>query len=403
MAGGPELAVVAPLPGLSVPAHAVWLVAWRDSAPTNSSRSAVPGTLSAFSARREAAWRASACSLMGSAAATAVVLSTAGASATESTSVVPSTALSAPLGTFSAWLWALTGEVALFSAVETCALSSSVVLNRSVRLDERVHTTAVGVIVLGSHRALLFRGQELPVTVTEKARGLGVRNVPQFGHVRRGSNLKESAHLGNRGLKRLRLRSRFFLGIGHRGRVRLCRRYWTWFRLRNIRCSWFLLRNGGFLFFKRCGSFFGLGATDCDDSLVFLDVFKGVFCFHFDVVGFGFGSLSFNGFVGLNGNGFGAFCVLFLNGLVEAARFLFLWRTRFDELSGTLIDRKESSEASLRSLDPSVSLKLLLGLSNSKLNTHRDLLLLSRRQATEGAGYNTHIGKSVSTQQDLGL
>jgi hypothetical protein len=88
------------------------------------------------------------------------------------------------------------------------------------------------------------------------------------------------------------------------------------------------------LFFKRCGSFFGLGATDCDDSLVFLDVFEGVFCFHFDVgvhfdVGSGFGSLFLNGFVGLNGNGFGAFGVLGLGG--EAARFFFCWRTRLDD------------------------------------------------------------------------
>jgi hypothetical protein len=128
------------------------------------------------------------------------------------------------------------------------------------------------------------------------------------------------------------------------------------------------------LFFKRCGSFFGLGATDCDDSLVFLDVFEGVFCFHFDV-GSGFGSLFFNGFVGLNGNSFGAFGVLCLDGFGKAARFFF-WRTRLDELSGTLMDRKESSKASPRSLDPSVSLKLLFGLSNSKLSTHRDLLLL---------------------------
>jgi hypothetical protein len=44
--------------------------------------------------------------------------------------------------------------------------------------------------------------------------------------------------------------------------------------------------------------------------------------------------LFFNSFVGLNGNGFGALGVLFLNGLVEAARFFFFWRTRLDELSG---------------------------------------------------------------------
>jgi hypothetical protein len=46
--------------------------------------------------------------------------------------------------------------------------------------------------------------------------------------------LEESAHLGNRGLKWLRFPSRFFLGIGHRGRIWLCRCYWAWFRLRNI-------------------------------------------------------------------------------------------------------------------------------------------------------------------------
>jgi hypothetical protein len=96
------------------------------------------GALSAFGARRETAWRASAGSLMGPAAATAVVLTTAGATAAESTSVVPSTALSAALGTFSARLGALTGEVALFSAVITRAWVSSAVLNRPIRLDERV-------------------------------------------------------------------------------------------------------------------------------------------------------------------------------------------------------------------------------------------------------------------------
>jgi hypothetical protein len=70
--------------------------------------------------------------------------------------------------------------------------------------------------------------------------------------------------------------------------------------------------------------------------LVFLEFIEGVFCFHFDV-GTGFGSLFFNGFVGLNGdsfvgsngNGFGAFGVLGLGGFGEAARFFF-WRTRVD-------------------------------------------------------------------------
>jgi hypothetical protein len=212
--------------------------------------------------------------------------------------------------------------------------------------------TALGVIVLGSHGALLFRGLKLSVAVGKKAGELGVRNVPQLGHVRRGANLKESAHLGDRGLKWLWFWSRFFLGIGHRGRVRLRRRYWTWFgfRLRNVRYVWFRLRNGVALLFERCvRRFLGLGATDCDDALVFFNVFEGVCCFHFDV-GSGFGSLFFNGFVGLNGSGFGAFGVLFLNGLVEAARFFFFWRTRLDELSGTLIDRKESSKASLEKL-----------------------------------------------------
>jgi hypothetical protein len=89
------------------------------------------------------------------------------------------------------------------------------------------------------------------------------------------------------------------------------------------------------LFLKRCGAFFGLGATDCDDALVFLDVFEGVFCFHFDVgipfnVGSVFGSLFFNGFVDLNGSGFGAFGVLGLGGFGKAARLFFFWRTRVD-------------------------------------------------------------------------
>jgi hypothetical protein len=85
------------------------------------------------------------------------------------------------------------------------------------------------------------------------------------------------------------------------------------------------------LFFKRCGAFLGFGAAKCEDSLVFLDVFEGVCCFHFDV-GAGFDSLFFNGFVGLNGNGFGAFGVLGLGGFGEAARFFFFffWRIRLD-------------------------------------------------------------------------
>jgi hypothetical protein len=88
--------------------------------------------------------------------------------------------------------------------------------------------------------------------------------------------------------------------------------------------------------------------------LVFFNLFEGVFCFYFDLAfSTGFGSLSFNGFVGLNGlngNGFSAFGVLGLGGFGEAARFFFFWRTRLDELSGTLVDRKESSKASLEKL-----------------------------------------------------
>jgi hypothetical protein len=44
--------------------------------------------------------------------------------------------------------------------------------------------------------------------------------------------------------------------------------------------------------------------------------------------------LSFNSFVGLNGNGFGAFGVLGLGGFGEAARFFFFWRTRLDDSLG---------------------------------------------------------------------
>jgi hypothetical protein len=74
--------------------------------------------------------------------------------------------------------------------------------------------------------------------------------------------------------------------------------------------------------------FFGFGGAKCEDSLIFLEFFEGASCFHF-VVGSGFGSLFFNGFVGSNGNGFGAFGVLGLGGFGEAARFFF-WRTRVD-------------------------------------------------------------------------
>jgi hypothetical protein len=87
------------------------------------------------------------------------------------------------------------------------------------------------------------------------------------------------------------------------------------------------------LFFRRCGAFSGFGAAKCEDSLVFLKFFEGVFCFHFDV-GTGFSSLYFNGFVGLNGNGFGAFGVLGLGGFGETARFFFFWRTRLDDSLG---------------------------------------------------------------------
>jgi hypothetical protein len=133
----------------------------------------------------------------------------------------------------------------------------------------------LGVIVLGSHGALLFCGLELSVAPAKKAGALGVWNVPQFGHVRRGADLEEPAHLGNHGLKWLRLRS----FLGHLGRIRLRRRYWTWFGFRpwNVRClCWFRLRNWVALFLKKCGSFLGFGAAKCEDSLVFLDVFEGV-------------------------------------------------------------------------------------------------------------------------------
>jgi hypothetical protein len=110
------------------------------------------------------------------------------------------------------------------------------------------------------------------------------------------------------------------------------------------------------LFFRRCGSFSGFGAAKCEDSLVFLEFFEGFFGFYSD--GTGFGSLFFNGFVGLNGdgfvgangNGFGAFGVLGLGGFGETARFFF-WRTRLDDsrLTGRSLLRRP-----LRSLDPSV-------------------------------------------------
>jgi hypothetical protein len=114
----------------------------------------------------------------------------------------------------------------------------------------------------------------------------------------------------------------------------------------------FRLRNRVALFFRRCGTFFGFGAANCDDALVFIDGFEGVFCFHFGFcTGFG---VFFIGFIDLNGNGFGAFGVLSLNGFAEVARFFF-WRTRLDELSGTLLTGGRSLlRRPLRSLDPSM-------------------------------------------------
>jgi hypothetical protein len=83
------------------------------------------------------------------------------------------------------------------------------------------------------------------------------------------------------------------------------------------------------LFFRRCGAFSGFGAAKCEDSLIFLEFFEGASCFNFDCTGFG--SLSFNGFVGLNGDGFVS--VLSLGGFGETARFFF-WRTRLDDSLG---------------------------------------------------------------------
>jgi hypothetical protein len=88
--------------------------------------------------------------------------------------------------------------------------------------------------------------------------------------------------------------------------------------------------------------------------LVFFDGFEGVICFHF---GTSFGSLFFNGLIGLNGNGFGALGVSSLNGFAEAACFFF-WRTCLDKLSGTSVDRKGSSKASLEKLGSFRALKL---------------------------------------------
>jgi hypothetical protein len=131
VARGPHLAVVTPLPSLAIVPLAVRAVPWRYAVPANSSWGSISGTLSAFSARREAAGRVPAGALMGPTA--AAVPSMSEASAAEATLVVPSTAL----GTFSVQPGALTGEVSLFSAVVTCAWCS-VVLDRAVRLDEGV-------------------------------------------------------------------------------------------------------------------------------------------------------------------------------------------------------------------------------------------------------------------------
>jgi hypothetical protein len=48
---------------------------------------------------------------------------------------------------------------------------------------------------------------------------------------------------------------------------------------------------------------------------------------------------------------------LSLNGFAEAGRFFF-WKTSLDELSGTSVDRKESSTASLEKLGSFHALKL---------------------------------------------
>jgi hypothetical protein len=101
VACGPELAVVTPLPGLSVVPHAVRTVSGSDATPADGPRSAISRSLSAFGARGEAARRAPSGSLMGSATATADVASATLSAA--ATAVVPSSALSTmALGTFSA-------------------------------------------------------------------------------------------------------------------------------------------------------------------------------------------------------------------------------------------------------------------------------------------------------------
>jgi hypothetical protein len=182
---------------------------------------------------------------------------------------------------------------------------------------EKASSAALGVIVLGNHGSLLFCRRVLPFTFIEKAGEVRVRYVPHLGHVRRGADLDKPAHLGRFGHKWLRLRS----FLGHLGRVLLRRCYWTWFgfRLRNVRDL------------SRVALFFGFGAAKCEDALFFLNVFEGVFCFSF-AVGTGFGSLFFNGFVGLNGDGFVG--VLSLGGFGKTARFFFFWRTRLDDSLG---------------------------------------------------------------------
>jgi hypothetical protein len=187
---------------------------------------------------------------------------------------------------------------------------------------KKASRAALGGIVLGSHRALLFCRRVLAFTFVEEAGEVRVRYVPQLGHVRRGADLDESAHCGRFGHKWFRLRNGSFRGFGHLGRVLLRRWYWTWFRFR--------LRNVRDL--SRVALFLGFGAAKCEDALFFLNVFEGVFCFSFAVVT-GFGSLFFNGFVGLNGDGDGFVGVLSLGGFGETARFFF-WRTRVDDSLG---------------------------------------------------------------------
>jgi hypothetical protein len=183
---------------------------------------------------------------------------------------------------------------------------------------EALHT-ALGVIILGKHGVLLFRGLELAMASVEKARELGVRSVHQFCHVGCGTNLNDSSH--HRGLGHEWFR--FWYWIGHLWSVLGRRCYWTLFRLRNSWLVCFRLRN--VLWFSlRCGRFLGVGADKCDDASVF-NCFEGI-CF-FD---FGFGNglvvIFLNGFVDLISSGF------------EALERFFFWRTRLGELLlGTLV------------------------------------------------------------------